>query len=118
MLPVDNTSTDSNDSTATVIETDPLANITNDFSANKISSTSNDVSSTNNASSTNTSPTKTVLHAANMKDSVSMKSLETSSVEDDIETERLKNLVPGNLPSKQFFMMRSFKVLHLKEEMF
>lgn len=97
MLPVDHTSTDSNDSTSTVIETDPLANITNysndDLSANKIS---------NDASSTNTSPSKTVSNAANSKDSVSMKSLEIESVEEDMETDRLRHLVPGNLFSKLF----------------
>lgn len=101
MLPVDHISTDSNDSTATVIETDPFANITNysndDLSANQISPTTNDVSSTNDGSSTNASPTKTVSHAANLKDSVSMKSLETESVEEDIESERIKHLVPGKL---------------------
>lgn len=95
MLPVDHISTDSNDSTSTVIENESFANTIFDSSSTTNISPINDVSSTstNGLTCVDTVPlTNTILHAADSTEA----EIESESVEEDLESERLRHLVPGN----------------------
>uniref|UniRef100_T1GYH8 Uncharacterized protein n=1 Tax=Megaselia scalaris TaxID=36166 RepID=T1GYH8_MEGSC len=100
-IPIDHISTDSNDSTSTVIENESFANTIFDSSSTTNISPINDVSSTstNGLTCVDTVPlTNTILHAADSTEA----EIESESVEEDLESERLRHLVPGSIAEREY----------------